>query len=128
MRFMKTGSRLGFVTPASWLTADYAASLQRTLLGPVRLRAIIASNAKSFFSQVDVNTVLLIAGRLGDDATDEPIRFVTLKRPISQLTAGKEAYWSRFVQLVDDIEGANSSIKTTDTELNSLIPRSSGLR
>ena len=55
--------------------------------------------------------MLLIAEKVGDDATDEPIRFVTLKRPISQLTAGKEAYWSRFVQLVDDIEGANSSIE-----------------
>jgi Eco57I restriction-modification methylase len=28
LRFMKPGARLGFVTPASWLTADYATALR----------------------------------------------------------------------------------------------------
>ncbi len=105
MRFMQVGSRLGFVTPASWLTADYALSLQEVFLGEIRLSAVIASNAESFFPQVDVNTVLVVAEKVIKGAEDEPIRFVTLKQPIARLTTGKASYWTRVIGLVDEIEG-----------------------
>jgi type I restriction enzyme M protein len=49
LRFMRVGSRLGFVTPASWLTSDYAISLQTLLLGGLCLIAIISSSVESFF-------------------------------------------------------------------------------
>lgn len=111
LRFMREGSRLGFVTPASWLTSDYASALQRTLLGGVRLVAVIASNAESFFPQVDVNTVLLVAEKPGPNAEKEPIRFVTLKKPIAQLTQGKTDYWSRVTELTGEIEAAGSSVE-----------------
>ena len=111
IRFMREGSRLGFVTPASWLTADYAASLQEALLGTIRLVAVIASNAESFFPQVDINTVLLIAQKVGDDADDDLIRFVTLKKAIAQLTAGKEEYWARVIKIVGEIEAVGASVE-----------------
>jgi SAM-dependent methyltransferase len=111
LRLMKVGSRLGFVTPASWLTADYATSLQHALLGSVRLSAVVSSNAESFFPQVDINTVLLVAERAEEKAEDEPIRFVTLKMPITQLTAGKAEYWARVTQLAREIEESDSSIE-----------------
>jgi hypothetical protein len=107
LRFMKDGSRLGFVTPASWLTADYAISLQEALLGKISLRAVIASSAESFFPQVDVNTVLLVAEKGGD--VDQPIRFVTLKKPVAELTAGKGAYWDRVQKLADRLESTAES-------------------
>ena len=110
-RFMKPGSRLGFVTPASWLTADYAASLQETLLGSIRLVAVIASNAESFFPQVDINTVLLVAERAEETADHELIRFVTLKRPLAQLTLGKEDYWTRVIKIAREIEAEPASIE-----------------
>jgi type I restriction enzyme M protein len=110
-RFMKAGSRLGFVTPASWLTADYAAALQAALLGDIRLTAVIASAAESFFPQVEVNTVLLIAEKIDEDAEDEPIRFVTLKKPIAELTAGKQSYWTRVINLAREIEGVAHSVE-----------------
>lgn len=109
LRFMKVGSRLGFVTPSSWLTADYAVSLQRLLLNGLRLVAVIGSGAESFFPQVDVNAVLLVAEKVEGDGSDEPIRFVTLKQPIAQLTDGVDEYWTRVTGLVRDIE----SIKTS---------------
>lgn len=112
LRFMKVGSRLGFVTPASWLTADYATSLQRALLGSIRLLGVVSSNAESFFPQVDVNTVLLIAERVEDDADDEPIRFVALKQPIAKLTSGKGEYWSRVSNLARELEGVEESTET----------------
>lgn len=110
-RFMKPGSRLGFVTPASWLTADYASSLQEALLGSIRLIAVVASNAESFFPQVDINTVLLIAEKVDEENADdaEPMRFVTLKKPLLALTAGKDDYWSRVIRLAHDIEAEPAS-------------------
>ena len=107
--FMKEGSRLGFVTPASWLTADYALSLQEALLGEIQLSAVIASSAESFFTQVDVNTVLLVAEKVADRATRQPIRFVTLKKSIAELTSGEGDYWTRVVNLVSQIEAATES-------------------
>jgi SAM-dependent methyltransferase len=44
IRFLPVGGRLGFVTPASWLTSDYAVALQTLLLGDLRLVAVVASN------------------------------------------------------------------------------------
>lgn len=60
LQFMKPASRIGFVTPASWLTSDYAAALQHLLLDKLRLIAIVASSAESFFPQVSVNAILLV--------------------------------------------------------------------
>lgn len=113
VRFMKTGTRLGFVTPASWLTADYAVALQKLLLGSVRLVAVIGSAAESFFPQVDVNAVLLVAEKVGDESLDEPIRFITLKRSISQLTAGPGPYWDRVKALVQEVEAVKKSVEGT---------------
>ena len=56
---VKDGSRLGFVTSASWLTSDYAISLQTALLGTVRIASAIASNGKLSSPLVDVKAVLL---------------------------------------------------------------------
>ena len=118
LQFMRDGSRLGFVTPASWLTSDYAVALRQVLLQSVRLVAVIASSAESFFPQVNVNTVLLIAEKAGPGAEREFIRFVTLKRPIEQLTSGKADYWSRVIKLAVDIEAETSSIEGDRFRIN----------
>ena len=109
LRFMKEGSRLGFVTPASWLTADYALSLQEALLNEIRLTAVIASNAESFFPQVDINTVLLVAEKVKRGEKDQPIFFVTLKQSIATLTAGQGDYWRRIIGLATEIESVKES-------------------
>jgi type I restriction enzyme M protein len=117
LRFMKPGSRLGFVTPTSWLTADYAASLQEVLLGKVRVMAVITSSAESFFPQVDVNALLLVAERIEDAEEHEAeteIRFVTLKRPLASLLSNKGEYWNRVINLVDAIEAVAVSEETAD--------------
>lgn len=103
LRFMKGGSRLGFVTPASWLTSDYAVALQHLLLNDMRLVAIVSSSAESFFPQVDINTVLLVAESVAtkEDAQSAPLRFINLKQPIAELIAGKGSYWDRVVRIVD---------------------------
>lgn len=107
-KLMKVGSRLGFVTPASWLTSDYAITLQGALLDTIRVQSVIASNAESFFPQVDVNAVLLIAEKKLSNAPDEPIRFVTLKKPIAVLTEGKGEYWERVRALAEELDSDES--------------------
>ena len=91
LRFMKVGARLGFITPASWLTSDYASTLQALLTGELRLSAIVSSSAESFFSgEVDVHTVLVIAERV-DPARADPdalLRFVALRRSLAEFGEG----------------------------------------
>lgn len=82
---LKIGGRLGCVTPASWLTSRYAATLQRVLTGPLRLTTIVASSAETFIPAVDIHTLLLIADRT-PDAPPAPIKFVTLRQPLSTFT------------------------------------------
>ncbi|OEI84746.1 N-6 DNA methylase [Brucella sp. BO3] len=112
MRFMQPGSRLGFVTPASWLTADYAYSLQEAFLGEIKLVTVVSSHAESFFPQVDINAVLLVAEKVASLEKNEPIRFVTLKQPIEKLTQGSGLYWDKVIKLADEIEASEISIET----------------
>ena len=122
MQFMDLGSRIGFVTPASWLTTNYARPLQEMLLGEIRLSLVLASTVESFFPQVDVNTVRLVAEKVDQKAKDEPIRFVTLKHPISELTAGSKPYWTRIVELVDEIEAFNVSVENNRYRIKCVDP------
>ena len=122
MRFMKIGSRIGFVTPASWLTADYARSLQKVLLDEIRLSVVLASMAETFFPQVDVNTVLLVAEKGRHKPSCEPIRFVTLKKPISDLTEGSKPYWTRITELVDELEGSSVSTENNRYRIKHVDP------
>jgi type I restriction-modification system DNA methylase subunit len=121
-RFMKEGGRLGFVTPASWLTSDYAITLQSALLGTMRVTSVITSIAEAFFPQVDVNAVLLVAEKSAADAPFGRIRFITLKKPITQLTEGKGEYWARVSTLAeeledsDDIENDRFRVKLVDAK------------
>lgn len=111
LEFMKPGSRLGFVTTASWISADYGVALQRLLLDRLRLVAVIGSSAESFFSQVDVNTVLVIAEmrRDLDPDADEHLRFVTLKKRLEELFPQGPQYWSSLLAFTDRVEAADQS-------------------
>ena len=101
MRFMKPGARLGFLTPASWLTSDYAVALQKLLLCELRMIALVSSSAESFFPQVDVNAVLLIAERIAKPLNGSPVtlRFVNLKQPIAKLVEGNGSPYERVTRL-----------------------------
>lgn len=103
LRLLRAGGRIGFVTPASWLTSDYAVALQKLLLGKLRLVAIVASSAEAFFPQVDVNAVLLVAERPQPKAPVEPLRFVNLKQRIDTLVSDKARRWAQLTDLIDFI-------------------------
>ena len=110
--FLKVGGRIAFVTSSSWLTADYGSRLQRFLLDEFILIAVIGSDAESFFTQVDQNTVLFVAEKRepnGRPGPDELVRFVTLKRPLTEISEPGPQYWKKVEDLVDRIETATAS-------------------
>ena len=107
--FLAPGGRMGFVTSSSWLTADYAAVLQETLIINFRIVAIVTSSVYSFFSQVEINTVLIIAEkREAPPLKDEMIRFVQLKQSIPALTADEDDHWRGVTRLADAIEAIDA--------------------
>lgn len=121
LEFLQPGGRLGFVVSASWLTSDFGASLQRVLLERLRLIAVVSSRVESFFSQVDVNTVLIIAERRhdGTPGPDEVIKFVTLKKKLDEMmTPKKEGYWDRVQDLADSVEMSMSAVENDEFQLN----------
>lgn len=120
LEFMEPGARLAFVVSASWLMADFGASLQRMLVDRLRVVAVIGSNVESFFSHVDVNTVLIVAelSRTNDNA-DGAIRFVTLKKKLDELLSPKaRGYWGRVQELVDLIEMTTAAMENEDFRVN----------
>ena len=119
---MRVGARLGFVTPASWLTADYAGPLQQLLTSGLRLRALVGSGVESFCPQVDMHTVLMIAERVAEGAAEPPMRFVTLKqRTIAQWTEGPGERWGRVSALARAIEGPGEGYEDAQLRV-SLVP------
>lgn len=123
LEFLQPGGRLGFVVSASWLTSDFGASLQWVLLDRLRLIAVVSSKVESFFSQVDVNTVLIIAERRHEatPGSDEIIRFVALKKKLDEMMTPKtEGYWDRVQGLADSIEAATSAVENDEFQLTSI--------
>jgi len=117
LEFMPPGSRLGFVVSASWLTADFGLKLQEVLLRQFKLIAVIGSSVEAFFTQVDVNAVLIVAEKRAEPKVEkgENIRFVNLKRRLEDLFKGDSAgYWDRVTKVADAIELTSSSCETDD--------------
>jgi methylase of polypeptide subunit release factors len=124
LEFLKPGGRLGFVVSTSWLTSDYGATLQSVLLGRLRLIAIIGSSVESFFSQVQVNTVLIVAEQRTENKPDpdEMIKFVRLSKKLENLLESQPTnYWTTVLQLVDSIELATGALANDDLQIT-LVP------
>lgn len=113
--FLRPGGMLGFVTSASWLTAEFAVALQRLLLERFRLLTVISSQKEAFFSQVAVNTVLVIAELRSKGDTigaEELIRFVCLKKRLEDLFPDDAGYWRRILDFMDEVESLRQSCET----------------
>ncbi len=124
LEFMKPGGRLAFVVSSSWLTSDFGSSLQRVLLNRLQLLAVIGSRVESFFSQVDVNTVLIIAERRKEEKLNsgEIIRFVTLKKKLEELLGPHtNDYWDKVQDIADTIELTTESAENDNFRLT-VIP------
>ncbi len=117
LEFLLPSSRLGFVVSSSWLTADFGATLQDVLLRRFKLIAVIGSSVEAFFTQVDVNAVLIVAEKRAEPKIEagEKIRFVNLKRRLEDMFNGEPSdYWGRVTALADVIELASESAENDD--------------
>jgi N-6 DNA Methylase len=108
-KFVEEGGRIGLVISGSWLNAEYGAVLQKYILDEFQPVVILMSEAEVYFPSQDVNAIVLVAERLPEDARGEPrapMRFVTLERPIVELTGDASAadYWTRVDFLASQIE------------------------
>ena len=112
--FLKPGGRVGFVIPSSWMSSDYGVAVQRFLLSQMRLISIVASEAESLFSQVDVNTVLLVAEKLDDASppTSEVARFISIKKPLATIAPAGDNYWKNILDLAAAMEAAEEDVET----------------
>ena len=120
LEFLKPGGRLGFVVSGSWLTSDYGSTLQYVLLKKLRLIAVVGSSVESFFSQVQVNTVLIIAEQRTDKEPDpgEIIKFVRLNRKLEELLESEAGdYWSTVLGLVDSVELATGTFANENLQI-----------
>jgi hypothetical protein len=84
------------------------------------LVAIIASEAESFFSQVDVNTILVIAEKTTLSEHSPPAKFITLKRPIDDLVSQGGHYWDQLLALSAKIENLSTDHEDADFRLKVL--------
>lgn len=122
LEFMESGSRLGFVVSSSWLSSDFGVSIQHLLFERLKLIALVGSSVESFFSQVQVNTVLFIVEKREKSgiAKDELLRFVALRKPLTELLPDGSDYWSQVTRLIDDIEEARDSTETDNYRLTAV--------
>lgn len=109
-RFLKDGGRLGFVVSSSLLFADYGIPAIRFISRHYVIEAVVDSMVERWFPDADTNTVLLLLRRCHDKKEREQnmIRFVRLRRPLSQLLPPP------------DVEARRGELEELVTELVSL--------
>lgn len=88
-RFLAPQGRMAFITSGEWYDSDYGVQLQSWLLDNFHVELVLESMAEPWFSEARVGTVVLVARKLqsGEDPSDLPVRFVTLRQPLSTLYA-----------------------------------------
>jgi hypothetical protein len=87
MKFLRKSGRLGFVTPDSWMDAEYGRHLEAAFLSKTKIIAIIKSGVERWFADAAVNTAITVIERCdsAEDRDSNVVRFVDLKVPLSDL-------------------------------------------
>jgi len=108
---LKVGGRMGFITSNSWLDVAYGYELQKFFLSKFKLVGIFESRCEPWFEQSSVNTVFTILERCDDEQEkkDNPVYFVKVKKPLSQLfpqdaLTDAQARWNGLDAFVEKIE------------------------
>lgn len=87
--FLKPDGWLGFLTSSQWLDVEYGFHLQQWILAHFRIAAIIESVDEPWFVGARVATTVTILQRCAEfgQRSANIVRFVQLRRPISQIMA-----------------------------------------
>ncbi|MCI4365389.1 MAG: N-6 DNA methylase, partial [Thermoplasmata archaeon] len=116
MKFLRKSGRLGFVTPDSWMDAEYGRHLEAAFLSKTKIIAIIKSGVERWFVDAAVNTAITVIERCDEvEARDSNIvRFVDLKVPLNELLPPNldEAHMARTISgLVAEITSPTETIE-----------------
>jgi type I restriction-modification system DNA methylase subunit len=112
---VRPGGRIGFVTSNAWLATEYGVALQLFLLRDTKIVAIIGSEAEPFFPQAAINTVVTILERPDSpqkDTDDYPLRFVSLKKSLAEISAMRGGdRWTALDQLGAEVEATDQPLE-----------------
>jgi len=105
-KFLKEGGRFGFIVSNSWLDVDYGKGLQEFFLKHYKILAIIESKVERWFEDADVNTCIVILEKCKnkEERNDNFVRFVYLKKQLSNFIPKAEKDWDKEVERFNEID------------------------
>lgn len=105
-KFLKDGKHLGFVVSNSWLDVDYGKGLQEFFLMHFKIIAIIGSKVERWFTEADINTCIVILQKCSDEKlrNENSVRFVTLKKKLSEFIPHTSDTWEKQIERIQKIE------------------------
>ena len=96
------------MTSAAWLTSAYGNLLKKFMLDFFQPVVMLFSTAEPFFPGLAIDTVVLILEARAVSSTTplEPIRFVTLRKPLANMLPSSDQldYWDRVDRFTSDLE------------------------
>ncbi len=124
LRFLRKSGRLGFVTPDSWMDAEYGRYLEDAFLRKAKIITIIKSGVERWFPDAAVNTAITVIERCDDSEERDSniVRFVDLKVPLRDLvpSAASEETRARVIsELIDRVTGPT---ETTENKQYRVYP------
>jgi len=127
LRFLNTGSRLGFVTLRSWLDVSYGEALKEFFLAHCKIVAVIESREERWFHGAQMLPCITILENCSSkQARDQNlVKFVQLKLPLSKFVPPileerdmvREIYrWKSIDSFINEIENAENLFEFKEVE------------
>jgi len=88
-RLLATRGAAAFITPNSWLNADYGAALRRFLVERFRIDGILEPRRERWFRDASVHTTITLLSTPGP--TRDPVPFLALDVPIEPIVSDPRA-------------------------------------
>ena len=106
MKFLKNGGRFGFIVSNSWLDVDYGKGLQEFFLKNYKVVTVIESKVERWFEDADINTCIVILEKCSNAPlrNENLVRFVYLKKPLSNFIPPVSDIWVRSKERIDGID------------------------
>jgi type I restriction-modification system DNA methylase subunit len=111
-KFLKENGFLGFVVQNYWLDTDYGKGLQEFFLKNHKIIAIIESKVERWFEEADVNTCIIILQKCASkkERDENLVRFVYLKKKLSDFIPPAEDIWGKQVERLSEIKKLQRTI------------------
>lgn len=107
-KFLKNEGYFGFIVSSLWLDSDYGKGLQEFFLNNYKIVAIIESKVERWFEDADINTCIIVLQKCNRkrERDNNFVRFVYLKKKLSELIPSVQKIWSKQIErktAIDDL-------------------------